>query len=342
MAAFQLKNELLTVVVLVALIAVSLPSCTHEPVGIDELDTVCYETQVLPILQTSCGITGCHASGSAAEGFDISSYESIMEAVVPGDPRGSKLYSVITDINSENMMPPGNPLTREQRTVIQVWIAQGALKTLCAGGNGNGNGNGNGGADSICFLQNILPIFISNCAMSSCHDGLSQGEEDELYPLNSYATIRQHVVPFNPSSSDVYRAVNGAGEEFMPPPPKSPLTASQKELLRKWIAEGALNSDCPNNSCDTTGTIGFSARVKPLIDNYCVTCHNASVTSGGVNLNGYSQVKTYAESMRNGTPLLIGAIRKLTGFKAMPPSFTLDECSIRMVELWIDQGKLNN
>jgi cytochrome c5 len=311
-------------------------SCTHDPVSLDSLDPVCFDTQVLPIMQTSCGMTGCHDGTS--EGFNASGYEAIMQAVKPGDPRNSTLYKVITDVNGENMMPPDRPLTLEQRSIIQVWIAQGAEEILCSD---NSGGGGTNRSDSVCFVQNILPLFISNCSMASCHDGLSQGEED-LFPLNSYATIREHVVPFNPAASSVYRAVNGLSEEFMPPPPKSPLTAAQKELMRKWIADGALNSDCPDANCDTSGTISFAAQVKSIVDNYCVSCHNSTVTSGGVNLNGYTQVKSYAESIRSGIPVLLGTIRHDNGFKAMPPSTKLDECSIRKIELWIEQGILNN
>jgi cytochrome c5 len=280
-------------------------------------------------------MSGCH--DGSVEGFQVTDYQSVISYVKPGDPRGSTLYKVITDINSENFMPPDGPLTLEQRSIIQVWIAQGAEEINC----NSGPGGGGDGSDSVCFVQNILPLFISNCAMASCHDGLSQGEEN-LYALNSYSSIRAHVVPFDPSESDVYQAVNGSGEEFMPPPPKSPLTAVQKELMHKWIADGALNSDCPDANCDTTGIIDFSAQVKPIIDNYCVSCHNSSVTSGGVNLNGYAQIKQYAETLRNGTPVLTGTMRQLTGFKAMPPSTKLDNCSIRKIELWIDQGMLNN
>jgi cytochrome c5 len=286
-------------------------------------------------------MTGCH--DGSAEGFLTSDYQSVMRSVTPSDPRGSELYKVITAINSENMMPPDQPLTILQRNIIEVWIAQGAGNIICGNDTSQGGGGGGGtvGSDSICFVQKILPLFISNCAMAGCHDGLSQDEEDDLYPLNSYATIRQHVTPFNLSSSKVYRAVNGQDEDLMPPPPKSPLTAVQKELMKKWILDGALNSDCPDANCDTTGTIGFTADVKPIIDNYCVSCHNSSVTSGGVNLNGYAQVKAYAESIRNGTPVLIGTIRQMAGFKAMPPSTKLDECSIRKIELWINLGANN-
>jgi cytochrome c5 len=313
------------------------PACHHDSLIIDELDTVCFYGEVFPVLQTSCGIAGCH--DGSQEGFLAADYNSIMRLVVPGDPRGSKLYQVITDINGEAMMPPDSPLPKNQRSVIQVWIAQGALETTCD--TGNGGSNIIIPSDSVCFVQDILPLFLSNCAISSCHDGLSHGEED-LFALNSYTAIRPYVVPFKPSQSLVYEAVTGSGEEFMPPAPKSPLSPTQKELLRKWIADGALNSDCPDALCDTLNPIEFTAQVKPIIDSYCVSCHNAASSSGGVNLNGYAQIKKAAETLRNGTPLLVGTIRHMPGFKAMPPSSTLDECSIRKIELWIEQGKPNN
>ena len=178
---------------------------------------------MLPIIQTSCGISGCH--DGSAEGFLATDYASIMRSVVPGDPRGSTLYSVITKNGGEaGMMPPDRPLTKEQRTIIHVWIAQGAENNNCSDGNPDG---GTGSVDSICFVQKILPIFIANCSMTDCHDGLSQGEED-LYALNSYASIRQHVDPFNPNDSKVYEVLFASGEDRMPPSPRTPLTTLQK------------------------------------------------------------------------------------------------------------------
>jgi len=129
-----LKNIHLAGIVLGSSIQLWSASCTHEPADIGELDTVCFDSQVLPLLQTSCGMSGCHGSGYSQEGFDVSNYQTIMQAVSPGDPRGSELYKVITNINGENMMPPDLPLTKEQRTIIQVWIAQGAGETSCETG----------------------------------------------------------------------------------------------------------------------------------------------------------------------------------------------------------------
>ena len=131
-------------------------------------------------------------------------------------------------------------------------------------------------------------------------------------------------------------------DDRMPPPPRAPLSAAQVSMLQTWINEGALNSNCPDATCDTTGTISFSEQVFPILQNNCISCHNSTLANGGVLLNNYTNVKTAAETERSGTSLLIGAIRRLNNFSAMPPSNTLDECAIRTIERWVEQGIMNN
>ncbi len=323
-----------------------LPSCVHEPLTLEGIDTVCFNTQVLPVLQTSCGMVGCHGNGSARGEFSVADYASVLEAVDPGNPSRSRLYRVLTDINGENMMPPNHPLAKPQRTLIAVWIAQGAKNTICSTGNTTGNTGNTGGiatSDSICFTQDILPVLRSSCATTGCHDQVTQREG---YVFTDYSTLMQRsgsVVPFYPDQSKVYRVMTtGESEDRMPPAGSQQLTSQQIENFRKWIAEGALNSDCPQASCDTTGTISFASQVWPIIQNNCTGCHNSSLSNGGVNLDSYQQVKYYAETLRNGVPIIDGAIRQMNGFFPMPPSGSLDECTIRKIELWIDQGRLNN
>ena len=151
------------------------------------------------------------------------------------------------------------------------------------------------------------------------------------------------IVPYSPGSSKIYNVVTGGEEDDrMPPAPRAPLTSQQISDLQQWILEGALNSNCPRNGCDTLQEISFSNQVFPVVQNYCLSCHNTSIANGGVMLNNYSNVKTTAEMTRNNTSLLVGVIRNQDGFKAMPPGYQLDECSIRIIELWIGQGLQNN
>lgn len=244
------------------------------------------------------------------------------------------------------MMPPNQPLNKAQRTLIEVWIAQGAKNIVCS----NNTPTGSTGdttvttfKDSLCFAQNILPVIQSSCATTGCHDQVTRREG---YVFTDYASITSRsgtVVPYYPNQSRLYRVLtSGESEERMPPAGSQQLTSQQIDNIKKWIAEGALNSDCPQASCDTTGTISFTSQVWPVFQNNCTGCHNSSLSSGNVSLDSYQNIKKYAETLRNGIPLIVGAIRHTSGFIAMPPSGTLDECTIRKIELWIAQGKLNN
>ena len=90
-------------------------------------------------------------------------------------------------------------------------------------------------------------------------------------------------------------------------------------------------------SCDTTN-VTFSGKVKSVIDNNCVGCHSSSNPSGSVNLDGYSNVNTYA-----GNGKLMGTINQSSGFSPMPKNGNkLSSCQINIIQIWIDKGKLNN
>jgi hypothetical protein len=123
------RRTFLTLIVSIVLLPMLvLYSCKHEPQGIDKFDTVCFQTQILPIIQSSCGITGCH--DGSGEAFLISGYNDIKDMISPGNAANSELYNVITAVNG-SLMPPDRPLTKDQRTLILVWIQQGGNNTTC-------------------------------------------------------------------------------------------------------------------------------------------------------------------------------------------------------------------
>lgn len=47
----------------------------------------------------------------------------------------------------------------------------------------------------ICFQENILPIFVSNCAMTGCHNSIDKAEE---YDFSNYEGIMKGVEPKHP------------------------------------------------------------------------------------------------------------------------------------------------
>jgi mono/diheme cytochrome c family protein len=89
--------------------------------------------------------------------------------------------------------------------------------------------------------------------------------------------------------------------------------------------------------CDTTA-FTYSNQVQPIISQYCISCHNTNNSSGGVNLDNYNSVKDYA---LNGS--LLGAINHENGYSNMPKNAPqLNPCDRLLIELWVNEGALNN
>lgn len=190
--------------------------------------------------------------------------------------------------------------------------------------------------DTAYFRNDILPILISSCGMSGCHDA-STAQDGVI--LTSYQSVMNtaEIVPGNPGRSKLYEVITEAEtEERMPPPPMSALSTDQILLIRKWIEQGAKNNYC-DAGCDTS-SFTYAIAIQPLIDRNCTGCHNATLSSGGIRLDNYASVKSAAD---NGS--LYGAINHQPGYSAMPQGGNkLPECNIIQVRKWIDAGALNN
>jgi len=89
--------------------------------------------------------------------------------------------------------------------------------------------------------------------------------------------------------------------------------------------------------CDTEN-ISFSANISPLLDRHCISCHNNQSAQGGVNLQGYTQVATWAQNGK-----LYGSVAHLPGFSPMPKGGAkLPACNVEALKAWIDSGFPNN
>lgn len=206
--------------------------------------------------------------------------------------------------------------------------------------NGNGssnNGNGVSNTDTgICFQRDILPIFISNCAKSGCHDAATQ---QDGYRFDSYqAIVSKKFYPGSAGATELYEKITeDRHDKIMPPPPNAPLTAQQVALIRDWINKGALNSANCSSGCDTT-QFAYTAAIKPLFDNNCKGCHNNTLSSGGHSFETHSSTVAVVNSGR-----ILGAIKHQTDYKAMPQgSNKLSDCQITKIEKWIAAGSPNN
>lgn len=307
-------------------------SCTHTA-NIANMPVVCFEGDVLPIYTNNCAVTGCH-DGSRGSRMVFNNYADIRASVTPGNPGNSQSYQAIIS-KWGNTMPPNRPISLENRTIIRLWIEQGAEQTTCPVAN---NPNGSSGGDTVvtkraCFTRDILPVLVSRCGIASCHDAVSHKEG---YNYTSYTSTLQSVNAGNPGNSKLYEVItSNSGENKMPPVNYSQLSAAEIDSIGKWIGYGALNETC-GDACDTINPVTFSGTIWPIMQTSCTGCHTGASPGGGITLANYSNVQALA---LNGS--LINSLQG-TGVSQMPKGGSLSACRIRQFEIWINNGSLNN
>ncbi len=193
--------------------------------------------------------------------------------------------------------------------------------------------------DLVYFETQVLPILISNCAMSGCHNAAS-AQEDVV--LDSYANVMStgEIEPNNPNDSKLYEVITESDpDKRMPQPPAAALSQAQIVIIEKWIQQGAKNLICDANAggCDTT-SVSYTQTIRPVINTYCKGCHSGSNPSGGISFETYQGVKTMAQNGK-----LYGAISWASGYQKMPQGgIQLSDCTIAQFKIWIDAGALEN
>lgn len=188
--------------------------------------------------------------------------------------------------------------------------------------------------DSVYFQNKVLPLLNSGCAMSGCHDAVTHKEGVNL---SSYSSIMATggVRPGNPQGSNIYKVLNLSGGDRMPQPPAAAFTPAQKDIIYKWISQGAKNNAC--SDCDTA-QFTYSAAVAPIMNTYCTGCHNPASLNGGIDVSTYAAVKQIAQNGK-----LLGSITHAPGYIAMPQGGSkLPDCKITQITKWVNSGAPNN
>lgn len=191
----------------------------------------------------------------------------------------------------------------------------------------------------IYFEQDVLPIFLSSCAYTGCHDAATA--RDGVI-LNSYSNVinTADVEAYDLDAGKLYEAITDSDwDDRMPPPPNSGLTAGQVNIIANWINQGAQNLTCDDNATGCpTDNVSFSATVLPIMQNNCVGCHGGAAPAAGIALNTYNGVQTVALNGR-----LYGSISHASGYTPMPFNGNqLNDCFIDQIKSWIDAGAVNN
>lgn len=198
--------------------------------------------QVKPILESAC--LHCHWEKEDEGGFRMDTRELAMkggdggEAIVPGDPMESWLYSsTILNPDDDDIMPPSEekPLDKSQTEVLRQWIQEGAKwpdgVTLEV-------------TPRIDFVKHVQPIFEQNCV--GCHrEDNAEGDfrmdrKDLIFTSGEYAP---NLVPFDPEESAVWTLtiLDKDDDDLMPPTKKGgPMSKDKTDIIKNWIAQGAI------------------------------------------------------------------------------------------------------
>lgn len=196
------------------------------------------------------------------------------------------------------------------------------------------NGNRPCNPDTMYFEEDILPIFVGNCAISGCHGAQFPRQGIEL---NNYTNIINtgKIKPGRPNDNKLIDRMQRTNpDDRMPPPPYPRLSKEQIDKVVKWITQGA--KDLPCDDCNLEN-IGYASTIKPILAE-CTGCHSRVYPEGNIRLDNYKFVYTVATNGK-----LLGAIAHQQGFVPMPQdSPKLSDCKILQIKKWVDAGAPNN
>lgn len=183
----------------------------------DNYQPICYGTDIQPILNTNCTNIGCHSSSSRAAGYDLTSYEGVMQAVVPGKSNRSALYSSIKGLHPE--MPQGrNKLSKKDLHKIKSWIDFGASN--CAN-----SSISNCDTVNVTYGDQIRSLMEGFCV--SCHfSGNATG-----HTLDTYQGVAASV-----NSTKLIPSIEHTGDPM--PQGGQKLSNCNIRKIKKWVAAG--------------------------------------------------------------------------------------------------------
>ena len=236
------RPELRALIILAVLGVVAIPVWLVAQRMLKEAELRAEAERLAPVardvLQRNC--FACHGDkGHAVErDLNVLSHAALLDStrrlVVAGSPEDSRLIQRIAD----GSMPPEKyeierpPLAEEELSILTRWIRGGAPPFAAA-------------ATSPPEIKVRPPesarqakaIFVEHCW--KCHKhGVAEGGIRILHH-RLLVNVRKVVVPGKPDESELFQLLSRGSDGVMPPRPRKPLSESEVEAIRKWIADGA-------------------------------------------------------------------------------------------------------
>ncbi len=283
---------------LLALFVVALAGCVMDPSGgrrggreandtpptVKDCPTSSPSQAVEALLTRSC--KGCHSTQQPVLATSV----QIKAAV----------HKIVDAVNADRM-PPGKPLSAEEKKILADWRATetaSKIQLMLA---------------QPTYWNDIKPIIDTKCTW--CHSAAAKPEDKRAPFLTTYAGLIAQ-------ADDVQDEV---ADDKMPPRDRTPrLSNEESKLLDQWFATG-MPEGLPPAPIDPTKPIFYKDTIQSLLTRSCIGCHG----SGGKTplLEGYPAARLASTSA-------------LAAVKAgrMPPSGVLSEDALVAFEAWVTAG----
>jgi mono/diheme cytochrome c family protein len=194
------------------------------------------------------------------------------------------------------------------------------------------------------FEKDVLPVFTQYCF--GCHGKTSPQLGLDLRTAASTLRGSQNgpvIVKGSPEQSLLWQKISK--KEMPPPAYNQKLPDAQMEIIRSWIAGGALFDDA--GAAVSTETAqqrkAFDADLLPIFQRKCVQCHGGAKPAAGLDLHSLSSLL----ASNKVTPVVVEGfseksvlVRKVAE-KAMPPAGAgepLNDQQVGTLRHWIDRG----
>jgi formylglycine-generating enzyme required for sulfatase activity len=199
------------------------------------------------------------------------------------------------------------------------------------------------------FKTHIKPILEAACV--HCHNDKEHKGDFKITTLEEAKNgggKTPGIVPGKPDRSPVYTAtvLDLDDDDLMPPKKEGKLSKAQSDLIKLWIEQGA---EWPADiKLEQKPRINFEKHIKPILEQNCVSCHNADKHKGEVDM---STEKAAFSTGENGPSFVSFDLKHSLGYTSiilpaddenvMPPKKSgppLKKDEVELIRAWIEQG----
>jgi len=184
-------------------------------------DTICFSSDILPLIISTCAKPGCHDAITKKDGYNFTNYTNIRQGVVVGNPSQSAIYYYAIHGSSKMKNSTQSLVILDTASLAKIakWINQGAINSIC----------NNCDTVNVKYSTHIKPLIQSYCA--GCHTSTSGTL------LTNYTQVNTTI-----SNGKFYCAINQTTGCLPMPQGGAKLSACKIRMVKIWIDAGALNN----------------------------------------------------------------------------------------------------